>query len=114
MNVCQVIQHLIDSEVLLGFIEQEDEIYVRNEIMNLLKIDNFVLGEPVQTDDQVPNLLEQLVDYSCKNGIIKDIPDDRRILAIKIMDCLMSKPSINDKHFYENFKYTRKSSIRAF
>ncbi|GIM28053.1 hypothetical protein CPJCM30710_07190 [Clostridium polyendosporum] len=114
MNVCQVIQHLIDCEVFLGFIEQEDEIYVRNQIMQLLNISDFVLGDSVQSDDKVPNLLEQLVDYSCENGIIKNVSGDRKILEIKIMDCLMSKPSVINKDFYEKFNYNSKSNIEAF
>lgn len=104
MNIYQVIQQLIDIEISLGYIEQEDEIYVRNKILHLLGMNDFVLEEPVKGHKEIPDLLEELVDYACDQEVIEDLFDEKEILASKIMDCFLPSPSVVNKTFYEKFE----------
>ncbi|GIM28784.1 galactose-1-phosphate uridylyltransferase [Clostridium polyendosporum] len=114
MNIYQVIQQLIDLEISLGYIEQEDEIYVRNKILDLLGINDFVLEESVQGNKEIPDLLEELVDYACKQEVIEDLFDEKEILASKIMDCFLPNPSIVNKTFYEKFEINPEGATDYF
>ncbi|MDF2633175.1 MAG: Galactose-phosphate uridylyltransferase [Pelosinus sp.] len=104
MNIYQVIQQLIDCALGLELIEQEDEIYARNQILYLLRINDFVAGEKSQSEDKIPDLLEKLANYACENGIIEDLFDEKEILASNIMNCFMPKPSTVNRCFYEKYE----------
>lgn len=104
MNIYQVIQQLIDYAVALKFIEQEDEIYVRNQMIYLLGIHDFVILEKIENTDKIPDLLEKLVEYACKNGVIEDLFDEKEILASNLVNCFMPKPSTVNQCFYQRYK----------
>ncbi|MDF2884340.1 MAG: galactose-phosphate uridylyltransferase, family 2 [Clostridiaceae bacterium] len=105
MNIYQVIQKLINKEIDLNLIDKEDEIYVRNKIIDLLGINDFILKESVKGEDySIPDLLEEIIGYACEHKIIEDLFYEKEILSSKIMDCFMSKPSTINKIFYEKFK----------
>jgi len=104
MNIYQVIQHIIDRAIALEFIEQEDDIYVRNQILYLVGLNDFVVAQKSQSEDTMPDLLEQLVEYACQQQVIEDIFDEKEILACNIVNCFMPKPSAVNKSFYEKYK----------
>lgn len=115
MNIYQIIQNLINKEVELELIDREDEIYVRNKIIDLLGISDFILEETVKKENfSIPDLLEQLIDYACEHNIIEDLFHEKEILSSKIMDCFMSKPSTINKIFYEKFKYDPEAATNYF
>lgn len=101
MNIYQVIQQLIDCALKQGFIEQDDEIYVRNQILYFLDIHDFITVEKSRNPLDIPELLEHLVDYACKNGVIEDVFDEKEILASNIMNCFIPRPSVVNRCFYE-------------
>ena len=104
MNIYQVIQQLIDGATTLGFMEQEDEIYVRNQILYLLGVHDFVAAEKMQSAEKIPDLLEKLVKYACEQEVIEDLFDEKEILACNIVDCFMPKPSAVNREFYKKCK----------
>lgn len=104
MTIYQVIQQLIDCALALEFIETEDEIYVRNQILYLLESNDFIVGEKIQGEANIPDLLEKLIDYACQQGVIEDIFDEKEILACNIVNCFMPKPSAVNQLFYEKYQ----------
>ncbi|OAM93214.1 UDPglucose--hexose-1-phosphate uridylyltransferase [Pelosinus fermentans] len=114
MNISQIIQQLIDCVLTLRFIEQEDEIYIRNQILYLLDIHEFTVTEQSKDDASIPDLLERLVDYACENGVIKDLFDEKEILTSNIMNCFMPKPSTVNQYFYEKYKKDAKAATDYF
>jgi len=114
MNIYQIIQQLIDYALALKFIEQEDEIYVRNQILYLLGMNDFSVPEKIENEDKIPDLLEKLVDYAWRNGIIEDLFDEKEILASNIVNCFMPKPSAVNKYFYKKYKQNAVSATDYF
>lgn len=102
--IYQNIQQLIDCAISLEFIEQEDEIYVRNQILYLLKINDFVMEEKSQSKGNIPDLLESIIEYACEQGVIEDVFDEKEVLASNLVNCFMPKPSEVNNRFY--LKYT--------
>ncbi|MDM5358204.1 UDP-glucose--hexose-1-phosphate uridylyltransferase [Peribacillus sp. ACCC06369] len=107
MNIYQLIQELINKGLEKKLIEPEDELYVRNRILSLLNMDNFIEGEPIVSEreiPEIPDILESLIAYACEQKIIEDFLDAKEILASKMMDCFISKPSVINHNFYERYE----------
>lgn len=99
MKIYAIVQSLIVKAIECNLIKLDDEIYARNQIISLLKLDSFQLEEEL-INEQIPDLLDKIEVYACEEGIINDLTDERDILINKIMNCFMDKPSIvNDKFF---------------
>jgi UDPglucose--hexose-1-phosphate uridylyltransferase len=114
MDIYQVIQQLIDCALALEFIEQEDEIYVRNQILHLLAIHDFAAVKKIQNESEIPDLLEKLVDYACENEVIEDLFDEKEILTSNLMNCFMPKPSAVNQCFYEKYKVNAQAATDYF
>ncbi|OQR56127.1 UDP-glucose--hexose-1-phosphate uridylyltransferase [Bacillus sp. CDB3] len=102
--IYQTIQQLIDRAIEAKLIEREDEIYVRNKILSLLCLDDFVVEVSASVKKEIPELLEELIEYACTHEIIKKVFDEKEILASVIMDVFMSKPSAINALFYEKYE----------
>ncbi|MED4206724.1 UDP-glucose--hexose-1-phosphate uridylyltransferase [Neobacillus mesonae] len=112
----QLIQQLIDQAVAAALIEKEDEIYVRNQVMSLLHVTEFTVTETlgeVNVED-IPEVLEQMVDYACEQGIIEDIFDEKEIFASKIMNCFIARPSTVNVLFFEKYQQSPKEATEYF
>ncbi|MDE4084466.1 UDP-glucose--hexose-1-phosphate uridylyltransferase [Planococcus maritimus] len=126
----QTLAGLIHKALATGLIEGDDIDYARNQVMHLLELDAFPEGVVESTDDSIPNLLEELIDYAVENGIIQNLLDDKEMLSANIMNCFVARPSainaaFNDKYaespiaatdyFYElsqNSNYIQMNRIR--
>ncbi|WP_083402093.1 UDP-glucose--hexose-1-phosphate uridylyltransferase [Bacillus sp. MUM 116] len=111
----QVIQQLLDQAFAVQLIEQEDEIYARNQILSLLKLTEFKELKPITESSQsIPDLLDQLVDYACTHGILEDLFDEKEIFASKVMNCLMARPSTVNQLFYEKYQQNPQIATQYF
>src|SRR6476646_9944061 len=86
MNVYQVIEQLIKRACSLRFIEREDGIYIRNQILHLLHLERFEKQESKAEEKEITDLLEDLVQYASEQGIIDDYYYNRNILESQIMN----------------------------
>lgn len=107
MGIYEVVQQLINEALAVKLLTVEDEIYVRNQILSLLGVDDFVPveGSPGKSGSGIPFLLEQLTAYACEQGIMEDAFDEKEKLASRIMNCFIPLPSAVNACFYE--KYAR-------
>jgi UDPglucose--hexose-1-phosphate uridylyltransferase len=109
----QLIQQLIDKAISAQLIEPDDEIYARNQILALLHLVEFkeCNGE---SDLEIPDLLEQIVDYACTQDIVEGIFDEKEIFSSKIMDCFMARPSTINQMFYDKYKQSPQAATEYF
>ncbi|MCE5285226.1 MAG: UDP-glucose--hexose-1-phosphate uridylyltransferase [Pelosinus sp.] len=114
MNIYEVIQELINQAISLELIEGQDEVYVRNQILHLLNLSDFAGGPAGGSHDTIPQLLDQLVLYACREKIIEEIFDEKEILAAKIMDVFMPKPSGINHKFYEKYQENPREATAWF
>ncbi|MCT8975151.1 UDP-glucose--hexose-1-phosphate uridylyltransferase [Clostridium sp. CX1] len=116
MNIYEVIRKLINKAVDARLIEKEDEVYVSNRIIALLGIEEMKAAETAGevNNEDIPELLEKIVEYGCEKGVIEDIFDEREILSSSIMDCFIDRPSVINKHFYERYKENPERATEYF
>ncbi|MGX6444441.1 UDP-glucose--hexose-1-phosphate uridylyltransferase [Neobacillus sp. K501] len=104
MDVYQVIQALLNRALSLELIDQQDEIYARNQIMAQLSLSDFPQQDTIEAETSIPDLLELLVEYSLEKGLIDDLDSDKDILSSKIMNVLIPRPSEVNRIFFEKYK----------
>ncbi|GGK05155.1 galactose-1-phosphate uridylyltransferase [Lentibacillus kapialis] len=97
-----LIQRAIDN----GLIEKRDCIYVRNQVMHLLRLESFPESADAAADGTIPDLLDKLVDYATREHIIDDVLDDKEILAANIMNCFVARPSVINNIFEDKYKHS--------
>jgi UDPglucose--hexose-1-phosphate uridylyltransferase len=111
--IYQLIQQLINQAIAAQLMEPDDEIYARNQILSLLHLVEFKDSNTGSNED-IPDLLDQIVDYACEQGIIEDIFDEKEIFSSKIMNCFMARPSTVNQVFFEKYKQHPKKATEYF
>lgn len=107
------VQQLMNQALALHLINEEDEIYARNQIISLLQLIDFQeTAEEINLE--IPDLLEEIVDYACKQGIIANIFNEREIFSSKIMNCLVARPSTVNQQFYEKYEQSPEEATQYF
>jgi UDPglucose--hexose-1-phosphate uridylyltransferase len=111
MSIFRLIQQLINEAIKVQLIEKEDEIYVRNQVLALLHLEDFQVSKQVASSkDEIPELLEKIITYALKHDIIPHDYNAKEMLASKMMNCFLSKPSEVNQRFYEKY---RESPVKA-
>jgi UDPglucose--hexose-1-phosphate uridylyltransferase len=111
--IYQLIQQLINQALAARLIEREDEIYARNQILSLLRLTQFTESD-LEGTLEIPDLLERIIDYACKQGIIENVFDDGEILAGNIMNCLMGRPSEVNCQFNKKYNQSPTAATQYF
>jgi UDPglucose--hexose-1-phosphate uridylyltransferase len=109
----QLVQQLVNQALAAQLIEREDEIYVRNQVLSLLHLVDFKEME-VSEESEIPDLLDQIVEYACEHGIIENLFDAKEIFSSKIMNCFIARPSNVNQLFYEKYQQNPKVATEYF
>lgn len=116
MCIFTEIKRLIHYGLDKGLIMKEDEIYVRNKILEILKIDEYKEVEIEKKEIKNPQeILDKILDYACENGILKENTITYRdLLDTKIMDCFVPRPSVVIERFRQDYKESPQKSTDNF
>nr|WP_210427148.1 UDP-glucose--hexose-1-phosphate uridylyltransferase [Priestia megaterium] len=113
--IYQLIQQLINQALATQLIEREDEIYARNQILSLLHLTEFKEVDAAgESNFDIPDLLDLIVDYACNQGIIEELFDEKEIFSSKIMNCFIARPSAVNQLFYGKYKQDPKAATQYF
>ena len=119
------IRELVNYGLLTGLVEPEDEVYTTNRLLELFELDGY--GEPFGTcpafckeerDRAVaalPKILEEMLDYAAKKGILKeDGVVYRDLMDTKIMGCLVGRPSEIIRRFWREYEKSPEAATDYF
>jgi UDPglucose--hexose-1-phosphate uridylyltransferase len=112
--IFQLVQQLGEQALAAQLIEREDEIYARNQVLALLQLEEYKEVELEEGIDEIPDLLEKIVDYAVEQGIIEDIFDHKDIFSSKIMNCFIARPSSVNAQFYEKYLENPRQATEYF
>jgi UDPglucose--hexose-1-phosphate uridylyltransferase len=116
MNVYIALERLVQHLATLEMFKAEDIIYARNQVMSLLGLldypNSLVMEEGIKKE--IPDLLEELVQFAVEEGLIEDLLDEKEILSSKIMNVFMPKPSDVNQAFYEKWKESPSKATEYF
>ena len=101
--ITDLIQTLIEYGIEKGLIYREDEIYIRNRLMQALKVDAW--GSAEKLDGlTIDELLGKLADYACEHGVIEDSGAYRDIFGTELMGILTPAPHEVNAKFAEKYR----------
>lgn len=114
MEIYQRVQQLVEQAVTVRLIEEEDAVYARNQILSLLRLEEFHQPDQGAADKDIPDLLEDIAEFACRHGVIEDLFDEREMLTSKIMNCFVPAPSIVNRRFYEKYEESPEAATGYF
>lgn len=112
MNICREIKRLIQYGLKHELFTKDDEIFIRNGLLDVLNLDEY---EDFEIEDENLNtpteILGNILDYAFNNGILEsNSPIYRDLLDTKIMGILMPRPSEVIREFYNRYKESKESA----
>ena len=110
--ICAALQRLIDYAIRNNLIEKDDELVVRNMLMDALCVydwtkaspDTAQDGFPSPSDTAVDDILKPLIDYACAGGVIEDTVVSRDLFDTKLMGLLTPMPREIIRDFRERYR----------
>ncbi|MBO1911729.1 hypothetical protein J4G37_43955, partial [Microvirga sp. 3-52] len=112
--IYQHIGGLLQKGIDTKLIEKADQIYVRNQVLALLKLESFPEINTHKTDDTIPNLLEKIITYAVENNVIENVFDDKEILSANIMNCFVARPSVINSTFQKKYELSPEDATDYF
>ena len=95
------IKKLVQYGRTTGLIEAEDEIYARNQIMEVLKMSEYEEPGGITDEISLEDTLNALNDYAAEQGILENNSVVYRdLFDTRLMNCLMPRPSEVVKKFH--------------
>lgn len=102
--ISTAIQQLVNYGLDTGLILPDDEIYIRNQLLMTMGLDEFTApeGEVCYTD--LESILSTLVEDAVARGVCPDSPTARDLFDTKLMGVLTPRPSIVRANFEEKYE----------
>ena len=102
------IQRLIDYAINHHLIEKDDELVIRNMLMDALRVYDWPDASPTlspeATEDlSIDTVLAPLIDYACENGVIEDTTANRDLFDTKLMGIVTPMPHEVIRGFREQY-----------
>lgn len=92
------IKQLVDYAIARGFIETTDEVYIRNQLLFVLKRDEY--AEPNLIEDRpLHEILDILTQDAVERGVCEDNLVSRELFDTALMGVLTPRPSQVQRHF---------------
>lgn len=108
--ICNSIQKLIDYAVKNNLTATEDRYVVRNSLMEILKVNNWEEPQNVDRSQTIDEILGELVDYACENGIIENTTAYRDLFDTKLMGAVTPFPREVNREFYGRLERSPKEA----
>ena len=116
MNINKEIKRLLNYGLKKNLFEIEDEIYVRNKILDILNLDEYEdVAVEEENLDTPTDILNNILNYAFERDILEsNSPIYRDLLDTKIMDTLMPRPSEVIKKFYNKYESSKEDATNYF
>ena len=105
----QLIGYALDKKL----IEPCEKVYSRNMLLAALGEDNYEASAAVEKRE-LHEILGELCDIAAQRGIIPDSVENRDIFDVKLMNCVMPRPSQVNREFREQYKASPEEATDSF
>ena len=117
MNKIEInIKKLVNYGLLTGLVKEEDAIYTTNRLLELFAIEDMECEDEVtMTVEELPVVLNEMMDYAVEQGIMKeDGIVYRDLFDTKIMSMLVGRPSEVIGEFWDLYKESPEAATDFF
>lgn len=113
--VYEAIKGLVQYGLNTGLIHEEDRIYAVNQILDVLKLDEYEEPEGDVEAGDLEGMLKTLLDDAHERGVL---PEDgvvyRDLFDTRLMNCLMPRPSEVVKEFWSRYEESPQAATDYF
>ena len=102
--ISTAIQQLVNYGLDTGLILPDDEIYIRNQLLMTMQLDDFTAPESEVCYTDLESILKTLVDDAVARGVCEDNSTARDLFDTKLMGVLTPRPSIVRANFEERYE----------
>ena len=100
--IYEAIKKLVQYGLDTGLIEEADKIYTTNQILDVMKLDEYEEPEGVTGETDLESTLKELLDYAHETGVLEeDSVTYRDLFDTKLMNCLMARPGEIQRKFWD-------------
>ena len=112
MSIYREFERLVNYGLQKNLFEKEDVTYVRNSLIELFNLDEYIVEEIAEEKLENPtDILDNLLNYAFEMGILESNTSVYRdLLDTKIMNLLMPRPSEVIREFNKKYKEDKKSA----
>ena len=107
-KINQLINYGLENQMISLY----DVDYSINMLLDLFKLDCFERTTVEKIDYYL--LIEDMLDYAVKVGLIEDNITERDLFDTKIMNCIMPRPSEVVNKFYQLYDENKQKADRSF
>lgn len=109
--IAKLVQYGIDA----GLIPEEERIYSTNQILEVLKKDEYEKSDEVFKDIDLADTLNHLLEYALSTGVLKDDGIvSRDLFDTRLMNCITPRPAQVIREFRENYAKSAKTATDAY
>ncbi|MCI8950485.1 MAG: UDP-glucose--hexose-1-phosphate uridylyltransferase [Lachnospiraceae bacterium] len=113
--VYKAVKGLVQYGLNSGLLKEEDRIYATNQILDVLKLDEYEEPDEREECEDLESILKELMDYAHKQGIL---PEDsvvyRDLFDTRLMNCLMPRPSQVVEAFWKHYQESPEAATDYF
>ena len=114
LNICKYINTLIEYGIKKNLCTKNDKVYIRNQLLHLLKEDNWQdIDEKIEFDS-ISEILDELCTIAVQKGLIEDSIKNRDAFDSLLMNVLMPRPSEVIRSFYDRYEQSPKEATDAY
>lgn len=101
--IYEAVQNLINYALRCDIITSDDELVIRNQLMQALGLTNW--STPLQTNNElsIEEILRSITDYACQSGNVEDTVASRDLFDTKIMGILTPFPHEVIRIFHQKY-----------
>ena len=103
--ISKAVKDLVSYGLKTGLLKEEDAVYARNQILDVLRINEYEEPKAEGEEPELEEILKTLLDYAAEKGLLggnsvvyKDLFDT------KLMNCLMPRPSEVTAEFWKHYE----------
>jgi UDPglucose--hexose-1-phosphate uridylyltransferase len=104
MDIYSAIQSLVKRAIDVHLIDSEDEIYTKNQLMDMMGLKVFPEEVTTNLTFSIPDLLEHITGHAIKEKLIGELQSDQEIFTSKIMNVFIPLPSRVNEVFYQKYE----------
>ena len=108
-----IIDLLVDYALKTGLIGENERIYTRNRILDVLREDSYE-QEQSPGEKSLPEILKILTDHAVSKKLCSDTTESRDIFDTRLMNCLTPRPAEVERIFREHYSRSPRLSTDYF
>lgn len=111
----QALKELVLYGIREGLLDEEDAIYARNQLLEVLEEDSYEEPESVRMPISLETVLKELCDFAAEKGMLAhNSIVYRDLLESRLMNCMMPRPSEVTRVFWSKYKKSPEEATDYF